>query len=548
MKTTKFFIVFVAHEFGAQRNRITTMHFMDALGRETNTVVTAVGEPGSAATPDCWTLGFAASETTTYPKGISDHAVHVDRRGVRTVSTSRSFADREESVVLTFAPTNSDVCVVASTNIVYRNGRSIAIQSWDGGWTRETSWSDYAADGARRAFSVTEASDSVDANTNQIAHSDFLGRTVATLTPGVQNTWLVSSNAYDGATSRIVRSETTRKFCGQSPNFSGNSGGNSGGCPLIFRYTPIGLLAGTTYSDSTPSTAFTYGDFKSLSSASNSVAACHYARNAHGMATNEVIVVGGTATTLTRLPDDRQRVGAIFLDGSLHAAYGYELGNRLGTISNAAFSVRYSSWFTSPAGYSIALANENVLTQTLQRERSRPEIVSRVVNAFNDVPIGQSVYTHDEISRRIQRLDSSGATTITNTFGYNTRSEVTPASILSNAYAYAYDHQSRRVTKWTPSYTTTFIYDGWKLVQELTHTQTHTLTNLYVWAKICRAIVHSARQGKTHFRSKAEPRGLPARPGRCRGLRRGSLRGRRSTRGLARKASRTCMRAASSHG
>ena len=80
MKTTKFFIVFVAHEFGAQRNRITTMHFMDALGRETNTVVTAVGEPGSAATPDCWTLGFAASETTTYPKGISDHAVHVDRR------------------------------------------------------------------------------------------------------------------------------------------------------------------------------------------------------------------------------------------------------------------------------------------------------------------------------------------------------------------------------------------------------------------------------------------------------------------------------------
>ena len=213
------------------------------------------------------------------------------------------------------------------------------------------------------------------------------------------------------------------------------------------------------------------------------------------------------------------------------------------------------------------------------------------------------------------------------TFGYNARSEVTAASILSNAYTYAYDfigshtastvnsvettytannlnqyseisvpsvpsvenlsydldgnlltrgvwsytwdaenrlvaafsnsvcvvsnaydYMSRRVTKWTPSYTTTFIYDGWKLVQELTHTQTHTLTNLYVWAKICRAIVHSARQGKTHFRSKAEPRGLPARPGRCRGLRRGSLRGRRSTRGLARKASRTCMRAASSHG
>ncbi len=189
----------------------------------------------------------------------------------------------------------------------------------------------------------------------------------------------------------------------------------------------------------------------------------------------------------------------------------------------------------------------------LERERLHAHRAASRHNVFrfyavHRVHIRQSVYTHDEISRRTQRLDSPGATTITNTFGYNARSEVTPASILSNAYAYAYDHQSRRVTKWTPSYTTTFIYDGWKLVQELTHTQTHTLTNLYVWAKICRAIVHSARQGKTHFRSKAEPRGLPARPGRCRGLRRGSLRGRRSTRGLARKASRTCMRAASSHG
>ncbi|MGI6495970.1 MAG: hypothetical protein ACOX5G_07755, partial [Kiritimatiellia bacterium] len=187
----------------------TTMHFMDALGRETNTVTTAVGDPGSAYRPDCWTLGSAVSETTTYPDGIGDHVVHVDRRGVRTVSTSRSFADREESVALTFSPTNPDVCVVASTNIAYRNGRSIAIQSWDGGWTRETSWSDYAADGTRRTFSVTEASDSVGAITNQITHSDFLGRTVATLTPGTAGGWLVTSNAYDGATSRLIRSETS---------------------------------------------------------------------------------------------------------------------------------------------------------------------------------------------------------------------------------------------------------------------------------------------------------------------------------------------------
>ena len=157
----------------------------------------------------CETLGFATSETTAHPDGISDHAVHVDRRGVRTVSTSRSFANREEIVALTFHPTNLAVHVLASTNITCRNGRSIAIQSWDNGWTRETSWSDYAADGTRSAFSVAEASDLVGAITNQIAQSDFLGRTVATLTPSAAGGWLVTSNAYDGATSRLTCSETT---------------------------------------------------------------------------------------------------------------------------------------------------------------------------------------------------------------------------------------------------------------------------------------------------------------------------------------------------
>jgi hypothetical protein len=98
---------------------------------------------------------------------------------------------------------------LASTNITYRNGHSISIQNWDGGWTHETSWVDYTANGTRCSFSVTEASDSPSAVTNQISQSDFLGRTVETLTPGAAGGWLVTSNAYDGATSRLTCSETT---------------------------------------------------------------------------------------------------------------------------------------------------------------------------------------------------------------------------------------------------------------------------------------------------------------------------------------------------
>ena len=48
---------------------------------------------------------------------------------------------------------------------------------------------------------------------------------------------------------------------------------------------------------------------------------------------------------------------------------------------------------------------------------------------------------------------------------------------------HTYDHQSRRVGKISheDAKTRSYVYDGWNLIQELTHTQTHTLTNFYTW-------------------------------------------------------------------
>ena len=55
---------------------------------------------------------------------------------------------------------------------------------------------------------------------------------------------------------------------------------------------------------------------------------------------------------------------------------------------------------------------------------------------------------------------------------------------------YNYDHRSRRIGKqsytwatdhWTLITGNSSTYDGWNLIQELTHTQTHTLTNFYTW-------------------------------------------------------------------
>jgi RHS repeat-associated protein len=51
--------------------------------------------------------------------------------------------------------------------------------------------------------------------------------------------------------------------------------------------------------------------------------------------------------------------------------------------------------------------------------------------------------------------------------------------VVSNAY----DYMSRRVAKWTPSHTTTFVYDGWNLVQEAITTASGSTTNFFVWGR-----------------------------------------------------------------
>ena len=89
--------------------------------------------------------------------------------------------------------------VVAETNVFFRNGGDVSMKHWNGRWVRETRFSQYAADGTRSDFSVSEASDFNGSVTNAISHSDFLGRGIVQTTP-----LETATNIYDGASSRVL--------------------------------------------------------------------------------------------------------------------------------------------------------------------------------------------------------------------------------------------------------------------------------------------------------------------------------------------------------
>jgi RHS repeat-associated protein len=223
--------------------------------------------------------------------------------------------------------------------------------------------------------------------------------------------------------------------------------------------------------------------------------------------------------------------------------------------TNASFVAGYN--YTSDgwdAGYGIALTNGVTLVRDLTRDFYRRSLITAITNSVGGTATAPLVYDYDKLNRVTSRNND--------TFSYNARSEVTAASVQSNAYAYAYDHignhtassvnadtttytanalnqysqisvlsvpsvdnliydldgnlltngvwsyaydaenrltsaysnnvcvvsnaydhMSRRVLKWTPCHTATFIYDGWNLVQETISTASSTTTNHYVWGK-----------------------------------------------------------------
>ncbi len=70
-------------------------------------------------------------------------------------------------------------------------------------------------------------------------------------------------------------------------------------------------------------------------------------------------------------------------------------------------------------------------------------------------------------------------------YSWNGENRLIMASNGNTVVQYAYDYMGRRFSKiindGTTATTNYYIYDGWNLIQELTYSQTHTLTNYYTW-------------------------------------------------------------------
>ncbi|MGN0833896.1 MAG: RHS repeat domain-containing protein, partial [Kiritimatiellia bacterium] len=169
-----------------------TQHFMDALGRETNTVLRVARTPG-CATNHAYVLnkGWRTSESISYPYGVSDYEISTDRRGNATTTIRRAYADREVTETI-----ETNKTTIATT---YRNGSTLLREEWpDKKWKETVTSSSYDANGCRVDIVAITASDH-NAVTMRTTYRDFLGRIVREVTPKSDITY-----TYDGASLRVL--------------------------------------------------------------------------------------------------------------------------------------------------------------------------------------------------------------------------------------------------------------------------------------------------------------------------------------------------------
>jgi RHS repeat-associated protein len=67
------------------------------------------------------------------------------------------------------------------------------------------------------------------------------------------------------------------------------------------------------------------------------------------------------------------------------------------------------------------------------------------------------------------------------TFAWSGENRLILASNTAHRVEYTYDYQGRMIQKVVDGQTNSLIWDGFTIIQMLTHSQTHTLTNAFVW-------------------------------------------------------------------
>ena len=217
-------------------------------------------------------------------------------------------------------------------------------------------------------------------------------------------------------------------------------------------YEPArGLLLGTTYSDTTTARSYAYNHLGQLTQVTDAAGVRTIGYNQYGEPETDSLLAGGKTHLITETRDTMGRsTGYTYAkDGSTQQTVttGYDTDGRITTAgfmhggAEKQFSYEYLPG--TQLLQKLTLPSNMTLTQEYEPQRN---LLTGMHYKRGATTVAQRTYTYDTLGRPLTRSTARNNQTVTDSFGYNTRSELTSATVNNGSYGYAYDNIGNRTT------------------------------------------------------------------------------------------------------
>ncbi len=217
-------------------------------------------------------------------------------------------------------------------------------------------------------------------------------------------------------------------------------------------YEPArGLLLGTTYSDTTTARSYAYNHLGQLTQVTDAAGVRTIGYNQYGEPETDSLLAGGKTHLITETRDTMGRsTGYTYVkDGSTQQTVttGYGTDGRITTAGfihgGAEKQFSYEYLLGTNLLEKLTLPSNMTLTQEYEPQR---DLLTGMHYKRSSTSLVQRTYTYDTLGRPLTRSTARNNQTVTDSFGYNTRSELTSATVNNGSYGYAYDNIGNRTT------------------------------------------------------------------------------------------------------
>ena len=210
-----------------------------------------------------------------------------------------------------------------------------------------------------------------------------------------------------------------------------------------------GLLTALTFSDDTPSQSFTYNHVGQLTGITDAAGTRTLGYNAYAEQETDSLLAGTVTHLITETRDAYGRsTGFTYTKGGTvqhTVTTGYGTDGRIATAGFLHGGAERQFGYTYLPGSNLlqTLTAPNNMTLTLSYEEKR-DLLTGMYYKHSTTGVVEREYSYDVLGRPLTRRTARNGSTVSDTFAYNTRSELTSAAADGCDYNYSYDNIGNR--------------------------------------------------------------------------------------------------------